>query len=125
MIEDFRTTLIITLSILVVVILVRRFKRYIHLHHMPVPQQVKLEEVEVMYHPPLLRVQVSMPQPEEVFPAMLSEAHAPLLAWPAVVMEKGVQVLELPLPAEAEGCYFFEIATSTQRTERRFMVRQA
>jgi len=125
MIDTLRTTLIITLSILVVVILVRRYKRHIHLHHMPVPQQVKLVAVEVMYHPPMLRVQVSMPQPEEVFPAMLSEAHAPLLKWPAVVVEKGVQVLELPLQADAEGCFFFEIATSTQRTERRFMVRRA
>ena len=40
-------------------------------------------------------------------------------------MEKGEQVLELPLEAGTEGIFFFEIATATQRTERRFIVRQA
>jgi len=125
MLEDFRLTLLITLSILVVVILVRRLKQHIRIHHMPVPQHVELQHVEVMCHPVLLRVQMNMPRAEEVFPAMLTQAHAPVRSWPAVRMEKGEQVLELPLEAGTEGIFFFEIATATQRTERRFIVRQA
>lgn len=125
MLEDFRLALLITLSILVAAILVRRLKQHIRAHHLPVPQHVELQHVEVMYHPPLLRVQVRMPQGEEVFPAMLSQAHAPLHAWPPVHMGQGDQVLELPLREGTEGIFFFEIATSTQRTERRFIVRQA
>lgn len=125
MIENIRTTLIVTLSILVVIMAVRRFKRYIKMHHMPVPQHVELVAVEVMYHPPKLRVQVTMPAAEEVFPAMLSQEHAPLSSWPAVQVAKGDHVFELPLQADAEGIYFFEIATSSQRTERRFIVHQA
>lgn len=124
MIEDFRLALLITLALLVGIILIRRFKNYIRIHHMPIPQHVELLHVEVMYHPSILRVQVNMPRPEEVFPAMLTQGHAPLRSWPAVRMEKGDHVLELPLEAEAEGIYFFEIATATQRTERRFTVRQ-
>ena len=125
MIEDFRLALLITLAILVGYILTRRFKNYIRIHHMPIPQHVELLHVEVMYHPSMLRVQVNMPRPEEVFPAMLTQGHAPLRSWPAVRMEKGDHVLELPLETETEGIYFFEIATSTQRTERRFTVRPA
>lgn len=125
MLEDFRLTLLITLSILVVVIVVRRVKQYIRTHHMPVQQHVELQAVEVMYHPVQLRVQMNMPHAEEVFPAMLTHTHAPVRSWPAVRMEQGEQVLELPLEAGTEGTFFFEIATATQRTERRFIVRQA
>ena len=124
MLEDFRLALLITLALLVGIILFRRFKRYIRIHHMPIPQHVELLHVEVMYHPSILRVQVNMPRPEEVFPAMLTQGHAPLRSWPAVRMEKGGHVLELPLEMDTEGIFFFEIATSTQRTERRFTVRQ-
>src|SRR5690606_19157260 len=125
MLEDFRLTLLITLSILLLVSLVRPLKQHIRIHHMPVPQHVELQHVEVMCHPVLLRVQMNMPRAEEVFPAMLTQAHAPVRSWPAVRMEKGEQVLELPLEAGTEGTFFFEIATATQRTERRFIVRQA
>ena len=124
MVEDFRFALLVTLTVLVLFLLFRRFKRYYRIHHMPVPQHVELKHVEVMYHPSILRVQVNMPRPEEVFPAMLTQSHAPLRSWPAVRMEQGDHVLELPLEANTEGIFFFEIATATQRTERRFTVRQ-
>ena len=124
MIENIRTTLIITLSILMVIMAVRRFKRYIKMHHTPVPQHVELVTVEVMYHPSQLRVQVSMPAAEEVFPAMLSHEHAPLRTWPAVQVSKGDHTFELPLSEDTDGTYFFEIATSSQRTERKFIVRR-
>lgn len=123
--EDIRTFLLISLSILVVVAAYKRFKQYVQLHHAPVPQHVELAALEVMYHPSLLRVELAMPASGEVFPAMLSGHHAPLHAWPAMQLSKGTHVLELPLDGELEGHYFFEIATGTQRTERRFTVRPA
>ncbi len=123
--DDIRTVLLITLAVLVVVVAFRRFRQYVQLKHAPVPQHVELRALEVMYHPPRLRVQLSMPFPTEILPAMLNQAHLPLLVWPAVQAAKGELVLELPLPLEGEGSFFFEIATSTQRTERRFIVRHA
>lgn len=123
--EDIRTTLLITLSVLVVVVAYRRFKQYVKLRHAPVPQHVELVALEVGYHPPLLRAQVSMPAAGEIFPAMLSPVHAPLRSWPAMQVGKGEHVLELPLAEDVDGPYFFEIATATQRTERKFTVRRA
>ena len=125
MIENIRTTLIISLSILVVVLAVRRYLQYVKLHHTPVPQQMELVSIEVGYHPLLLRVQVSVPRDEELFLAMLTDAHAQHSSWPSVRLAKGDHVLELPLKAEADGIYFFQLASPTQRTERRFIVRNA
>lgn len=124
MIESLRTALLITLAILVAVILYRRIKRYYRVHHMPIPRHMDLLAVEVMYHPPVLRVHIAMPAPGEVFPAMLSDAHAPLAKWPSEALGQGTHVLELPLQEGVEGHFFFEIATATQRTERKFTVRQ-
>lgn len=125
MIENIRTTLIITLSILVVVLAARRFRQYVKRHHTPVPQQMELLAIEVAYHPMILRVQVSVPMEEELVLAMLSDTHAPHAAWPTVRLTKGEHVLELPLHEDADGTYFFELASRTQRTERRFIVRKA
>ncbi|MCB0772718.1 MAG: hypothetical protein KJZ58_02415 [Flavobacteriales bacterium] len=125
MVETVRTTLLITLSILVLILLYRRFRQYLRLHHLPVPQHVELRAVEVMYHPLQLRVHLHLPRPEEVAPAMLSTAHAHLHAWPTVRLERGEHVLELPLDEGLDGAYYVEVGTSTQRTERRFIIRQA
>lgn len=125
MLENIRTTLIITLSILVVVLAVRRFRQYVKRHHTPVPQQMELLAIEVAYHPMMLRVQVSVPQDEELLLMMLSEVHAPHSSWPSVRLAKGAHVLELPLNEDADGIYFFELASPTQRTERRFIVRKS
>ncbi|HMN06212.1 MAG TPA: hypothetical protein PKD45_10830 [Flavobacteriales bacterium] len=124
MIESFRTALLITLSILVVVILVRRFKQYIRLHHLPVPQHVKVLDVQVLYHPARVRVAMDLPEVAQVHPAMLNAHHAPLKQWTSVQMEKGNHVLELQLDHGLEGVFYLEIATDTQRTVRRFTVRQ-
>ncbi len=123
--EEIRTFLLISLSILVVVVAYKRFRQYVQLHHAPIPQHVELVKLEVMYHPHLLRVELSIPVPGEVFPAMLSHRHALLHSWPAVQMAMGDHVLELPLEGELDGHYYFQIATGTQRTERRFTVRRS
>lgn len=125
MIENIRATLIISLSILVVVLAVRRFRQYVKLHHTPVPQQMELLAIEVAYHPLILRVQVSVPREEELFLSMLSEVHVPHSSWPSVRLAKGDHVLELPINDDVDGTYFFELASPTQRTERRFIVRKA
>lgn len=124
MIEQIRTTLIVTLSILVLLLAARRFRQYVKRYHSPVPQQMELLAIEVTYHPLVLRVQVSVPREEELLLAMLSDVHAPHSSWPSVRLAKGDHVLELPLSEEADGTYFFELASHTQRTERRFIVRR-
>ncbi len=123
MLANIRLTLLISLTILVLVLLFRWFKRRVLLHDLPTPLHAELVSVEVMYHPSVLRVEVKMPRKEELFPAMLSNVHAPLHSWSAVVVDEGRHVLELPLEAHEEGNYYFELATSSQRTERRFSLR--
>jgi len=123
MLADIRLTLLISLTILVLVLLFKWFKRRVMLRDLPVASHAELVSVEVMYHPTALRVEVVMPRKEELFPAMLSSVHAPLQKWAAVVVDPGRHVLELPLDACEEGTYYFELASSSQRTERRFNLR--
>ena len=124
MLADIRLTLLISLTILVRVMLYNWFKRRVMARDLPTPIHAELVSVEMMYHPPVLRVEVVMPKREELFPAMLSSVHAPLHSWAAVSVEQGRHVLELPVAeAHAEGIYYFELATSNQRTERQFIVR--
>lgn len=126
MLESLRTALLITLAILVVVILVRRVKQYMRQHHLPIPQQVKLVEMQVEYHPLRLRVVVKVPVAGTgVQFAVLSQERARLKQWPSTEVPQGEQVVELPLEAGQPGVFFLEVATDTQRTERRFTVRQA
>lgn len=124
MIESIRTALLITLSILVVVIVVRRFKLYVRTHLQPVPQQVHLKAVEVMYHPLRLRIAFHLPAAEAVSPALLGHGHARLRQWPTALLEAGDHALELPMEEVPEGHYSIELATGSQRTERRFTVRR-
>ena len=92
-------------------------------HDLPTPIHAELVSVEVMYHPLMLRVEVSMPKKEELFPAMLTDAHQPLHNWPVLAVEQGSHTLELPLGPTVSGTYYLELATASQRTERRFIVR--
>lgn len=124
MIESIRTALLITLSILVVVIVVRRFRQYVRIHLHPVPQQVHLRAVEVMYHPLRLRIALHLPAAEAVSPALLGQDHSLLRTWPAKHLQAGDHALELPMEEVPEGHYSIELATGTQRTERRFTVRR-
>lgn len=124
MLESLRTALLITLAILVVVILYRRIKEYMRRHHLPIPQHVKLLELQVEYHPRRLRVVVEAPKGAEIQFSMLSAEHAHLDRWPVVQVPKGELVLELPLDVARKGIFYLEVATDTQRTERRFTLRQ-
>lgn len=125
MLETFRTALLITLCLLVLIILYKRFKRYWYKHQMPVPRHLELQTLEVAYHPAMLRVALSVPAEVELYPALLAANHERLHAWPAQRLGPGEHVLELTLESGLAGTYVFEVATNTQRTERRFMVRPA
>ena len=123
--DNIRHTLLITLGILLVAVLYKRFKRYVMIRDLPAPLHAELVHVEVMYHPTRLRVEMTVPRDEDVTPAVLSEQHEHLHDWPARRVHQGHSVLELPLEGRMDGTYFFELATATQRTERKFTLRQA
>lgn len=125
MVENLRIAAIISLSIMLVVVLYRRYKVRVMAHELPAPLHAELLHVEVMYHPLRLRVHFSVPSDQEIMPAMLSEQHLPLHSWATVRVKKGEHVLELDLRHGRDGAYFFELATADQRTERRFNVRNA
>lgn len=120
MLDNLRTALLISLSILLVVVLYKRFKRAVMARERPAPLHAELLLVEVMYHPARLRVHLSVPSAQEIHPVLLSDAHAPLHRWPSRQVAPGEHVLELELDGRGDGAYYFELATATQRTERRF-----
>ena len=123
MFDTLRTTLLITLALLVVAVAIRRYKQYILEKHTPVPRHAELLNVEVMYHPLRVRVEVRLPKEEEVFPAVLAADHSEFEKWPAMRLAAGSHNIEFQLSPEADGVLHFELGSSTQRTERRFTVR--
>ncbi len=120
-----RLTLLISLSILVVVMLWRRLKRKVIAHDLPAPSHAELIGLRVAYHPERLRVEVSMPAKEELRPSMLNMAYEELHTWPALNMGKGTHVFELVLNGHADGEYYFQLATSSQLTVRKFKVKRS
>lgn len=125
MLETLRTTLLITLAILVAVIIYRRVRYYIRVHHLPVPQEMRVVLMEVMYHPTTLRVVLFIPLPCKVVPEILDSRHEQLISWPTQELEIGEHVLELPMDGHQEGTYYFNLSTATQRTQRRFSIHEA
>lgn len=118
--DNLRLTLLITLSILFVAMLWKRFKQRTMANDLPAPSHAEVLSLHVLYHPERLRVQVKVPSVQELVPAVLNDRHAQQFVWPSVRAEKGSHVLELPLSALADGDHFFELCTDTQRTVRRF-----
>ena len=92
MLSDIRLTLLISLTVLVIVLLFKWFKRRVMMHDLPTPIHAELVSVEVMYHPLMLRVEVSMPKKEELFPAMLTDAHQPLHNCPVLAVDACIPV---------------------------------
>ncbi len=119
-ITTLRTALLITLSILLVVVLLKRFRRRVLASDLPVPRHAELVELQVAYHPARLLVEVSLPEQQELSTALADAQHQRLHAWPPQRSEPGHHRFELPLPDLADGVYHFELATATQRTVRRF-----
>lgn len=124
-IQNLRTALIITLSILVVLVAWRRFKRKVVANDMPAPSHAELLALEVEYHPARLRVVLSVPKDETIHTSLLDAHHEPLHTWADMRMERGETAVQLALPVAADGLYHLEMRTATQRTVRQFRLKQA
>jgi len=120
-----RTALIITLSILLAFLLFRRFRRAVQRKDVPVPSHAELLSVELAYHPARLRVLLSVPGQQPVRTALLDAEHHVLHQWEEDGLEKGRHMVERELPPLADGRYYLEMRTATQRTVRQFILRQA
>ena len=123
-VDHLRTALLISLSLLFVAMMFRRFKRKAMNEERPVASHAELLALHVEYHPERLRVEVLLPGPEEVRPAMLDGSHQPFQNWPTISKEEGTHVLELPIGPAPDGEYYFELATTSQRTVRKFRLKR-
>ncbi len=121
--ENIRSILLITLSILLVAVLYRRFRLHVVAQHMPVRRHAELTGLLVAYHPARLRVEVKVPAEQAVRMVMLDADHRELHAWPAIELAAGGHTVELELPTDRTGTHFLELRTDTQRTVRQFIVR--
>lgn len=118
-----RTVLLITLSILLLAILFRRFRERVRLRELPVVRHAELNKIQVAYHPTRLRITVTVPEQQEISPVMKDAQHRALHTWRSIHLPKGTHAVELDLLPEWEGDFFLELDTGTQRTERRFVIR--
>lgn len=124
LIENVRLTLLVSLALLVVALLLRRFKRNVLAKDLPAPQHAELTDLQVAYHPARLRVEVTMPSRQELHPGLVDRDHRTLHDWSKLTLGAGTHVIELDLPSLADGEHFFQLATSTQRTVRVFRLQQ-
>jgi hypothetical protein len=122
--DQLRVALLLSLSVLFVAMVWRRFTRQVMTAERPVPLHAELLALHVEYHPERLRIEVVLPMAEELRPAMLDLAHRSLQHWEGFRKEAGTHVLELPLGPAADGEYYFELATSSQRTVRKFRLKR-
>jgi hypothetical protein len=118
--DDLRITLLITLSILLVGVLYKRFKRKVLARDLPAPLHAELIGLQVEYHPARLRVEVSMPARQELHPRLVTREHKTVHDWSTLTLAAGDHAFELALPPLEPGDHYFELATSTQRTVRLF-----
>lgn len=124
-VTQLRVALLISLSILFVAMVWRRFKRRAMEEERPVPSHAELLALHVEYHPERLRVEVLLKSAEEVRSSMLDGDHRPMHHWPEERRSAGPHVLELPLVAAPDGEYYYELATGSQRTVRKFRLKRA
>lgn len=124
LIENLRLALLISLILLLVAILWRRFKRKVIAEDLPAPQHAELTDLQVAYHPPRLRVEVTMPSRQELQPSLVDRDHDALHHWSKLTLANGSHVFELDLPGLPDGEHYFQLASSTQRTVRVFRLQQ-
>lgn len=123
--ENLRIALTITLSILLVLVLFRRYRDRVVRRDLPVAGHVEMIGLEVAYHPTRLLVRVRMPQPRVMSWALLDHGHLELHRWPGERLEAGEHTVELALGTRADGVYHLQMASDSQRTIRRFRLAQA
>lgn len=119
-----RSALLITLSILVLFLLFKRFRRSVLQKDVPAINHAELLSLDVQYHPSSLRVVMKMPKGELLHMALLDQGHTPLHTYAGERLPEGVHQMVRELPALIDGSYFFEIRTATQRTVRGFRLQQ-
>lgn len=123
-VDSLRTTLLISLSLLAVYLLARRFKQMVLAKDLPVVLHAELLALQVMYHPDRLRIEVKVPRTEALFPAMLSHDHTRIMSWPSTGPLQGTHTLELALDQHPAGDYYLELGTGSQRTVRKFTLKR-
>lgn len=123
--QTIRTALLISLSILLVVVLLRRFRRRVLAKDLPVNSHAELLRLEVAYHPARLRVQLHVPEDQIVHTALLDAADHHMHMWVEVPLNAGTHTIERLLPELGDGMHHFEMRTTTQRTVRQFRLQQA
>lgn len=120
-----RIALLITLPITLVAVLWRKFKQRTLRNDMPAPSHAELLGLEVAYHPARLKVWVRTPANETIGTALLNADHREIHAWEPQSIPPGEQWIERPVESQADGRYYFELSTATQRTERLFHLRRS
>lgn len=120
-----RTALLVTLSVLLLVILWRRFRQRVLAEDMPAPLHAELLGIQLAYHPARLFVELKLPSDQVIHTKLLDSAHGTVHAWNEERVSTGTRTLERALPALADGTYYLEMSTSTQRTVRQFRLQQA
>lgn len=123
--DKIRIGLLISLSLLLLAVAYRRFRRYVIAKHMPVKQHAELLSLMVAYHPTRLRAEIAVPDPQELRPSMLDAGHTLLHTWNTIRLEKGEHVVEFPLGEGRSGDHYFHLASHSQSTVRKFIVREA
>lgn len=124
LLNELRVALLISLSILFVAMVWRRFKRRVMQNERPVALHAELLALQVEYHPERLRAEVLLPAGEELRSAMLDVEHRVMQSWSNGWKEQGTHVLELPIDPAPDGEYYYELATSSQRTVRKFRLKR-
>ena len=121
----FRTTLLITLSILLIVVLLRLFRRRVMARDLPVNSHAELLRLEVAYHPARVIVLLRVPNDQIVHTALLDPQDHHAHIWLEEPIAAGTHTIERQLPLLADGLHHFEMRTTTQRTVRQFRLQQA
>ena len=130
-IDVLRSALLISLPILLVAVLWKRFKQRVMARDLPSPSHAELVGLEVAYHPSRVRALVKIPAAElgfavqEIRTALLDEHYQTVHRWTDERLLEGEHWIERPLVDHADGLYFFEMSTATQRTVRQFRLQQA
>jgi hypothetical protein len=122
--ETLRKALLITLSILLVIVLFRRFRRDVRAKDTPALLHAELKEVDLAYHPARLRIVLKVPKEQRFTASVLDRDHRTVHSWPENSLSAGTHALELGLPDLEDGPYFLEMTTATQRTVRQFRLLQ-
>ena len=119
-----RTALLITLSILLVLVVAKKFKRNVLAKDMPAPLHAELIRLTMAYHPVRLIAVVQVPSNQSIALDLLDAEHRALQSLGSFSLQRGEHMQELSLPKLQDGTYFLAMSTATQRTVRQFRLQQ-